>query len=64
MTDNEIMEAKTDCFAYEKGSFLDSRYELCNALNNLYCRNGKCKFYKNIDEYKKNYVERKDMQYI
>lgn len=34
--------AKSDCFAYtRKGSG-----ETCNALNALYCKTGKCRFYK------------------
>ena len=57
-----MLEPKTDCFAYEKGYFLGSEYEICNALNKLNCR--KCRFYKSKEEYKRNYTERKDMQYI
>ena len=60
----EVDGAKTDCFAYKKGNFFDSKYEICDALDRLYCRKEKCTFYKNKEEYKKNYVERKDMQYI
>ena len=59
-----MLEVKTDCFAYEKGYFLGTEYEICNALKTLYCRNEKCKFYKNREEYKRNIIERKDMQYI
>lgn len=55
-----MLEPKTDCFAYEKGK----KYEICTALKTLCCRNEKCKFYKNREEYKRNIIERKDMQYI
>lgn len=55
-----MLEPKTDCFAYEKGE----KYEICTALKTLCCKNEKCKFYKNREEYKRNIIERKDMQYI
>ena len=58
----EVGEAKTDCFAYKKGNFFGSNFEICEALDKLYCRKEKCNFYKNKDEYKVS--ERKDMQYI
>lgn len=35
------MEVKEDCFAY------DSKYKQCTALNDLYCKNENCRFYKN-----------------
>ena len=41
---------KEDCFAYKRNS--------CKALNDLYCKNGKCPFYKTkkrFDADKKKY---------
>ena len=35
-------EARKDCFAYDK------ERNNCKALNDLYCRREKCKFYKPI----------------
>ena len=35
------MEVKEDCFAY------DQEHKECTALNDLYCKKEKCKFYKN-----------------
>ena len=49
---------KTDCFAYKKGNNFGTSYELCDALDRLYCRKARCKFYKNKKEY---VVERNDM---
>ena len=34
------LKVKHDCFAYSK------ELRKCKALNDLYCRNGECKFYK------------------
>lgn len=34
------LRLKDDCFAYKK------KIRKCNALNDLYCLNGKCEFYK------------------
>ena len=55
-----MLEPKTDCFAYERGK----KYEICTTLKTFCSRNEKCKFYKNREEYKRNIIERKDMQYI
>ena len=42
----EVGGVKTDCFAYQKRSCLDSEYEVCIALDFMYCRKEKCNFYK------------------
>ena len=40
-----------DCFAYAKlGDSEDLRFATCRALTALYCKDGECKFYKNIDQ--------------
>lgn len=43
---------KEDCFAYRKEK------EECNALNELYCKNEECKFYKNREEIRKEYIKK------
>ena len=45
---------QTDCFAFRK-----EKLE-CNALNNLYCKNEECRFYKNRDEYIKEKCKKED----
>lgn len=47
---------RKDCFGY------DARCEVrkkarCTALNNLYCENENCKFYKTRDEYERRLAE-------
>lgn len=37
-----MAEVKTDCFAHRNGR----KGAECSALNALYCRTGKCRFYK------------------
>lgn len=60
---NVVNCVKTDCFAYKKDSSVGSSYEVCDALDRLYCKKGQCKFYKNKEKYKVS--ERKDIwQYI
>ena len=51
-------QVRTDCFAYVKGYVLGE----CDALWELYCKRGKCKFYKNRDEYMEqlNELDRKN----
>lgn len=39
------MGIKTDCFAYKKS------IHNCNALNELYCRDGECGFYRTSEEW-------------
>ena len=44
----EATITKKDCFAYKKGSNFGANYEICDALDKLYCRKSKCNFYKRI----------------
>jgi len=44
------MEVKEDCFAY------DSKYKQCTALNDLYCKNEECRFYKNKEKMSQSYI--------
>lgn len=41
---------KKDCFAFRE--ITETRCK-CDALDMLYCREGKCSFYKNKDKYEK-----------
>lgn len=41
--------AKTDCFAYRPGQRRPRRKAECAALDDLYCRYGKCRFYKEVE---------------
>lgn len=41
-TQTETTEAKKDCFAYRKRG----NSEMCIALSGLYCKGGKCNFYR------------------
>ena len=59
-----VNSARTDCFAYKRGNFFGSNYEICDALDKLYCKREQCNFYQSKEEYQKNSTERKDMQYI
>lgn len=43
--EQKTIEIKEDCFAYRDGK--------CNALNKLYCKEEKCKFYKTREQVKK-----------
>lgn len=43
---------KEDCFAYER-----DKHE-CKCLNELYCENENCKFYKRKEEIKRKYIVR------
>lgn len=38
--------AKIDCFAYRPGQRAPRRKAECTALDDLYCKYGKCRFYK------------------
>lgn len=40
----EYREIKENCFGYDK------QHQKCKALNGLYCKTEKCKFYKTVDE--------------
>lgn len=41
----------TDCFAYARfGDSENVRFEMCKALDALYCRVEECKFYKNKEQ--------------
>lgn len=44
-------DIKTDCFGYDKGYYLGTQYERCNALRELYCKNEECKFYKSKEQH-------------
>ena len=46
MKNKENSIIKTDCFAYR----CEDGKEKCNALNRLYCKEGKCSFYKTKKE--------------
>lgn len=46
----EPNEIKTDCFAYREGVLEEYA---CSALNELYCRKEKCRFYKPKSEVRK-----------
>lgn len=56
----EVNTVRCDCFGYKKEHWFDSTYEECTVLRNLYCRNGKCKFYKTREEFKEGWDEKND----
>lgn len=58
------MSTKTDCFAYRQGNFFGSDFEICDALDKLYCRKENCKFYKNKDTHKKDCIKRNDFNFM
>lgn len=40
-------DVKKDCFAYKT----KEGHPMCNALNELYCKQEKCRFFKTREEY-------------
>ena len=58
---NRIGSVKRDCFAYVTDYLMGE----CDALRALYCKRGKCNFYKNRDEYMEqlNELDRKVNHY-
>lgn len=48
-----MAEPKKDCFAY-----VEAAGGTCNALRELYCKNGKCGFYKTKEQHEKDTKKR------
>lgn len=53
----EKIEIKKDCFAYDGTK---TEEYACSALNNLYCKNEKCNFYKSKHKQSTEHVELKE----
>lgn len=49
------LEPKADCFAFQQ----KEKCVLCNALNDLYCKKEKCRFYMS----KADYIEKNGQSY-
>lgn len=49
--DKKEGQPQFDCFAY------DSILNRCICLKELYCKKGKCKFYKTDEQYRKEFIE-------
>lgn len=53
--DEKMAEIKKDCFAFRVNGVGTMK---CNALNDLYCKDGKCGFYKTREQFQKENGER------
>lgn len=58
-----VKPTKTNCFGYCIRTFLDSEMEDCLALKYLYCRHGKCRFFKTQEQYE-NDLKKAEKRYL